>query len=119
MKVALIATFISGISFLIYGFTCILTKHMKDEFIRFKIPQWRITTGILQLIGGLGLLAGFWFSPVLAAVSAAGLCLLMILGFGVRIKIKDTVLASSPAFFYAALNLYLFIYYFKLFLLAN
>ncbi|XLS28621.1 DoxX family protein [Flavobacteriaceae bacterium M23B6Z8] len=90
---------------------------MKNEFIRFKIPQWRTTTGILQLIGAIGLLVGYYTSLLLAGLSATGLFLLMVLGFTVRIKIKDTFLASSPAFLYAILNLYLSVYFFKMWLL--
>jgi hypothetical protein len=115
MEIARIATFISGISFLIYGISCLTTLHMKNEFIRFRLSKWRITTGILQLLGAIGLLTGFWYSPFLSAISAFGLFLLMVLGFTVRIRIKDTLLASSPALFYAFLNLYLSIYYYKLF----
>lgn len=119
MKIPIVATFFSGLSFLIYGVSCLTTLHMKNEFIRFKLPKWRVTTGILQLIGAIGLLIGYWASPLLAGISAAGLFLLMIMGFTVRIKIKDTLLASSPAFFYALINLYLSVYYFKVFLFVS
>ena len=40
---------------------------------------------------------------------------MMVFGFGVRLKIRDSLLASSPAFLYAVLNLYLGIHYYGIF----
>ena len=41
--------------------------------------------------------------------------MLMLLGFCVRLKIKDGFVKSFPSFFYMALNAYLFWYYYKAF----
>jgi hypothetical protein len=38
-------------------------------------------------------------------VASIGLCLLMLAGFIVRLKIKDNFIKSSPAFTFAAINL--------------
>jgi hypothetical protein len=84
---------------------------MKNEFIRYGYDRQRALTGYLQLLGGAGLLAGYWTSPWLAASAAAGLCLMMLFGFGIRLKIKDKFWATLPAFSYAILNLYLSIHY--------
>ena len=40
-------------------------------------------------------------------LAAAGLALLMLLGVGVRIKIRDSFLQTLPALGYLALNAYL------------
>jgi len=80
---------------------------MKKEFERYGLSHFQITTGILEILGALGLLAGFKFK-ILLMISAAGLSLLMLLGFGVRIKIKDSFVQSFPAFFYMLLNFYIF-----------
>ncbi len=111
MDLPTIATFFSGISFLFYGTGCLTSAHMKSEFIRFGYDRQRVLTGYLQLLGGLGLLVGYWLAPALAFFAATGLALMMGVGFGVRLKIRDSILATSPAFFYAALNLYLSIHY--------
>ncbi|WP_378175445.1 DoxX family protein [Aquimarina sp. SS2-1] len=100
-------TLFSAFSFLFYGFSCLFSKHMKNEFIRFGLAKRRNITGILQILGGLGLFIGYFYLPVLAIISSGGLTLLMILGFGVRIKIRDPFLASLPSFLFAILNLYL------------
>ena len=110
-----LAAFFSGVSFLFFGITCLTTKYMKSEFIRYGYDRQRPLTGVLQVLGGLGILLGFyWASPALMAFSAAGLSLMMMFGFGVRMKIGDTLFMATPAFFYAALNLCLSIYYWSL-----
>lgn len=96
----------SAISFLCYGVSCLLTAHMKQEFDRFGLAGYRKLTAVLQLLGALGLLAGF-ARPEVGCAAAAGLAMLMLLGFGVRLKIRDGVLQSSPALCYMLLNLYL------------
>jgi uncharacterized membrane protein YphA (DoxX/SURF4 family) len=73
---------------------------MKSEFKRFGIPQFRVLTGILQLIGGTGLIVGFFFAPIIAYLAALGLAVLMFMGFITRLKIKDGMLASTPALFF-------------------
>lgn len=112
MDIPVLATFLSGISFLFYGTSCLTTDHMKREFIRFGYDRQRPLTGYLQLLGGLGLLLGYCFSSALALVAAAGLALMMSFGFGVRLQIKDSLFAASPAFFYAVLNWYLSVHYY-------
>jgi len=109
-----LATFFSGVSFLFFGTACLTASHMKSEFIRYGYDGQRALTGCLQILGGLGLIIGFWASPFLAGFSATGLSLMMMFGFGVRLKIRDSFLQSSPAFLYAALNLYLSLFYFGL-----
>ncbi len=104
-------TLVSSISFLFFGAACLFDAGMKDEFIRYKLADKRRLTGFLQILGGIGLVVGWLFSPLLALVSCFGLALLMILGFGVRIKVKDTWLQSLPSLGYALLNAYLAIRY--------
>lgn len=81
---------------------------MKNEFIRFGLNyHWRHLTGWLEILGGLGLLAGFYFKPLLM-ISSGGLSLLMALGLSVRIKIKDQLWKLTPAFFLMLINLWIF-----------
>ncbi|MGB1971731.1 MAG: DoxX family protein [Flavobacteriaceae bacterium] len=99
-------TLFSGISFLFFGISCLISERLKEEFIRYGLPHFRILTGTLQLLGALGLFIGFLL-PVLQWLSSAGLALLMLLGFAVRLKIKDRFIQSFPALFYCLLNAYL------------
>jgi hypothetical protein len=105
----------SSLSFLAYGIAYFTTSKMKSEFVRFGLSKFGTLTAILEILGALGLLVGLLFDSILL-VSSGGLALLMFLGVIVRLKIKDGLLASSPAIFYFFLNLYLFIETLKIFL---
>jgi hypothetical protein len=108
-----IVTLFSALSFLFYGVSCLTSKRMTLEFERFGLSKQQQTlTGIFQLIGGAGLAIGYYQSLILTAISASGLALLMLLGFLVRLKIKDSVVLSAPSLMYALLNLYLALYFF-------
>jgi len=98
----------SSFSFLFFGLGCFFSPRMKTEFIRYGLNKQRKIVGALQFVGAVGLLFGHYQSIMLSTISALGLCLLMILGFGVRLKIKDSFLQSIPAFLYVIINGYLF-----------
>lgn len=105
----------SSLSFLGYGVAYFTTSNMKSEFIRFGLSKFGTLTAILEIVGALGLLMGLRYNFILM-ISSGGLSLLMFLGVAVRLKIKDGLLASSPALFYFGLNLYIFIESMKIFL---
>jgi hypothetical protein len=98
----------SALSFLFFGIACFVNPQMKTEFKRYKLGVYRNLVGFLQILGSLGLVIGVFHSPVLVSFAAAGLCILMLLGFCVRLKIKDTVLQSAPSLIYAIINGYIF-----------
>lgn len=97
---------ISAVSFLFYGITFFTNSGMKEEFDRYGLARFRKLVGSLQLLGGSGLLIGFASQPVLIFASG-GLALLMMAGFGVRIKMKDGFWASMPSFLFMLLNAYI------------
>jgi len=97
----------SSLSFLFYGLLSFFSNKMKDEFKRWNISQFRIIVGIAQLVGGIGLIIGF-FIPVFMFLSSFGLSILMLLGFILRIMVKDGFLKSLPSLFYFLLNAYIF-----------
>ena len=101
-------TIFSGFSFLFFGAACFIAKKMKLEFERYGLASYRKTVGALQLLGGIGLLVGMASFPILQLWAAAGLSILMLLGFLVRLKIKDTFLLAAPSLSYAVLNAYIF-----------
>jgi len=80
---------------------------MKTEFVRYGLREQRHLVGVLQLIGAIGLMLGYFYSPIFCFFSALGLCVLMILGFGVRLKIRDSFIQSAPSFLYALINGYI------------
>lgn len=97
----------SGVAFLVYGILCVFTDSMKLEFDRFGLRRFRIFTGVLEILGGLGLLVGYWWLPAML-IASGGLTLLMLLGVGVRIWIKDSLMDATPALVLMVLNLHIF-----------
>ena len=81
---------------------------MDAEFRRYGLIQFKISTGILQILGALGLLVGLKWRPILL-LSSGGLTLLMFMGVGVRIHVRDRFLSCVPALFFFALNLFIFL----------
>lgn len=107
MYVITICILISNVSFLAYAFFYFNAPHMKNEFKRFGLEKIGLTIVLLEIIGALGLLVGLKFYLILM-ISSLGLALLMFAGIIVRIKLKDGILVSLPAFFYMVLNAYIF-----------
>ena len=107
MYTVTICTLLSSISFFAYAFSYFNTPHMKSEFKRFGLEKIGLTTVLLEIIGALGLLVGLKFYFFLM-ISSLGLALLMLAGLIVRIKLKDSIWISLPAFFYMILNTYIF-----------
>lgn len=98
--------FFSALSFLGYGSACFFSSYMKREFDRYGVGAQRALIGGLQVCAAIGLMAGL-SQPWMGRAAAAGLALMMLVAVGVRIKIKDTLVQTTPAVIYLALNAYL------------
>jgi hypothetical protein len=109
----LLLVLFSSVSFIIYGSLLLVSAKMQNEFKRFGLEKFTTLTGVLELLGGVGLLVGLKYGFILL-ISSGGLALLMLLGLGVRIKIKDNFWLSFPSFFFMVLNLFIFLTQFKL-----
>ncbi|CAM3398772.1 DoxX family protein [Aequorivita lipolytica] len=105
MDLLTVLTWFSSLAFIYFGINCFYSQFIISEFSRYGLPTFRKLAGFLQLIGSMGLLIGLYFSPILLVAASLGLCLLMLAGFIVRLKIKDNFIKSSPAFTFAVLNL--------------
>lgn len=77
---------------------------MAAEFERYGLPRFRKLTGYLQVLGATGLLIGLLVSPAIGLLAASGLSLQMLLGFGVRLRIRDSLFQSLPSFIYIWVN---------------
>ena len=102
-----VARVLSGSAFLFYGVICLASGKMVLEFDRYRLARFRPLVGVLEVVGALGLLAGFALPP-LVAPAAGGLCLLMLLGILVRLRIRDPVAKMLPAFIFLLLNGFIF-----------
>ncbi len=107
MKPIRLLTGLVGTAFLFYGILCFGSQSMIHDFHRFGIDNFRIPTGILELLGGAGLLIGLKWTPA-GWIASAGLALLMLIAFIVRTRMRDSVAVSLPSFLFMLLNLYLF-----------
>jgi len=97
----------STISFIFYGITSFFSKRMVSEYSRWGYSNQRILLGFVQMMGGIGLIAGINNSIILSLVSFL-LTFMMITAVFVRIKIKDSFTNMFPAIFYCALNFIIF-----------
>lgn len=96
-------------SFLYFGFSCLFSNGMVEEFERYGLSRFRRLVGALELLGAMGLLAGYFLTPLTVA-AAAGLSLLMLLGVATRIRVRDSLLETLPAILLLAANFYILLY---------
>ena len=102
-----ILIWLSALSFLFYGVSYFTSQKLKDEFKRYGLAKFGPLTAVLEILGVLGLLVGLQV-PLILSVASGGLAVLMLLGFGVRMKIKDGFWLSLPSFLFMLLNAYIF-----------
>jgi DoxX-like family len=104
--VYLMANALSVGVFLYFGTVCLVADGMREDFERFGMSHLRRLTGVLEVLGGLGLVAGLFFLE-LAIVSAGGLALLMLLGLLARVRQGDSTAQMLPAALLVILNLFI------------
>jgi hypothetical protein len=78
---------------------------MKIEFERYGLAKFRKLTGLLELLGGIGLITGYYLYPALLYLSALGLATLMLLGVIVRLRVKDSYIQILPALLLMIINI--------------
>jgi uncharacterized membrane protein len=98
----------AGVTFLIYGGLCLSFLSMVKDFQQFGLERLRFLTGLLEVLGGSGLLVGLKWSPALS-ISPAGLSLLMLIAFGVRLRMRDSLIQSLPSLALMLANVYILI----------
>jgi hypothetical protein len=103
-----LAIIFSALSFFGFGLGCFYSKVMAKEYQRYGLSAYRSLNGYLQLLGGIALLLGFQW-PIMGILGSGGLSLLMLLGFFVRLRLKDSFLQSFPSFFYMVLNAFILV----------
>lgn len=107
MNLLITCAVFSSVSFLAYAYSYFRAPKMKNEFKRFGLEKLGLTVIILEIIGAIGLLLGLKVNLILV-ISSLGLAVLMFAGLIVRIMVKDNFWISFPAFFYLALNTFIF-----------
>lgn len=100
---------LSILLFLYYGLAVLVANAMVEEFARFGLVRFRKLTGILELLGSLGLILGY-FLPHVTVAAAGGLTLMMGVGVVVRLRCGDSPADALPAFLMLLINLYIVVY---------
>lgn len=98
----------SSLAFLVYGCLCLFSSSMLVDFQRFGLERLRMLTGFLEVVGGSGLLVGLKWPPALC-ISSAGLSLLMLIGFGVRLRMRDSLVQSLPSLALMLINAFILV----------
>tara|TARA_B100001769_G_C22069911_1_gene575849 strand:- start:101 stop:442 length:342 start_codon:yes stop_codon:yes gene_type:complete len=107
MTLIQICSLFSSLSFFGYVIAYFASPQMKLEFKRFSLEKIGFYIILLELLGAIGLIVGLKINLILS-ISSLGLSLLMLSGVIVRIRLRDSILISLPAFFYMALNGFIF-----------
>ena len=97
---------LSILLFAFYGIRCLVSRTTVAAFEHYRLPHLRIPTGILQLLGALGLALGTLFHPLLL-IAAGGLAAMMFLAFLTRLRIHDPWFLALPSLTLCLLNLLL------------
>jgi uncharacterized membrane protein YphA (DoxX/SURF4 family) len=100
---------LSMVLFFYYGVSVLVSEAMVEEFEKFGLIRFRRVTGVLEVLGAVGLMLGYFIPPLVIAASG-GLTLLMILGVAVRYRAGSTLLQALPALVMALINVYIFVY---------
>jgi hypothetical protein len=97
---------LSALAFLFFGTLCLRSDRLIAEFERYGLASMRQVVGVLEIAGAVGLVVGEFHRP-LFVLSSGGLALLMIAGVATRIRIRDSLLQTSPALALLAMNAFL------------
>lgn len=100
---------LSILLFLYYGLAVLVSDAMTGEFERFGLPRFRKLTGVLEILGSLALVLGYFVSPF-TVVAAGGLALMMAAGIVIRLRCGDSLVDALPAFIMMVMTLYIVFY---------
>ncbi len=98
----------SALSFIGYGAHCLTAEAMRLEFERYGLAHLRALTGILEILGGVGLVVGLWW-PLALRVSAGGLAALMVFALIARYRVNDALFLWLPAFALLLVNVFILV----------
>lgn len=97
---------LTSILFIYYGAACLWSDPMVDEFERFGLSRYRVLSGILEILGALGLVLGFVY-PMMRVVAAGSLGLLMVLVVVRRVQQRDSFAELFPALIFAVITIWI------------
>lgn len=96
----------SGLAFVAYGTLCLTSSAMQAEFVRFGLERFRVATGLVEVMAGVGLLVGLKW-PLALSVSSGGIALLMLSIVVMRVAVHDRPIDIFPALALLGVNGYI------------
>jgi hypothetical protein len=70
---------------------------LREEFTAYGLPDWVFTAvGVVKIALAVALLISIW-RPVLAQPAALALGAIMVVAFGMHLKVRDPVIKSLPS----------------------
>ena len=100
---------VSIVAFLYYGLSVLFANAIHKEFERYGMARFRKLTGVLEIAGSLGLVAGY-FVPGFTIAAAGGLSLLMALGVAIRLRSGDSPIEALQASAMLLINLFIVVF---------
>ena len=94
---------VSAVSFLFYSIRSVFSPNMIAEYSRWGMAKERVVILLLQFLASIALIIGF-YNVRLMILTSFLLTLMMVCAIFVRIRIKDSIIDTLPAIFYALLN---------------
>jgi putative oxidoreductase len=113
----IIAQVVLGLLFVLIGSMTVAGMNMfVENFRHFGYPQWfRIVTGSLEVLGGIGLLIGIWL-PWLATLASTGLALVMLGAVLTHLRTRDPLQKIALPMVLGALAIVVAVSYWPMFL---
>jgi putative oxidoreductase len=86
---AIVLQILLALMFLMAGFSKFKDKRQVEAFEHYGYPQWfRIVTGIVELVGAIGMIVGIWY-PMVAHLAGVWLGITMLVAVITHIRAKD------------------------------
>jgi putative oxidoreductase len=107
--VAIVLQALLALAFIMAGIGKMAGSKMHvDNFKHWRLPQgFRIVTGLVEIVGAIGLIIGFW-EPSWAAAAGLWLGFTLFIGILVHVRVKDSFKLTFPAVILCILPLIVF-----------
>lgn len=80
-------------------------NYTKEKMIHLQLPNYfRYVTGFVQLMGGLFMLIGIWYTNA-AALGGVWITMIMLVGIILRIRAHESILSTTPAIIIGILSI--------------
>ncbi len=80
-------------------------NYTKEKMIHLQLPNYfRYVTGFVQLVGGMFMLIGIWYTDV-AVLGGVWITMIMLVGIVLRIRSHESIISTIPAIIIGILSI--------------